>query len=402
MSTNFPGALDSLTNPVPSDGLTGHASQHANANDAIEALQAKVGINSSGDTNSLDYKINHLTKAQVGLGNVDNTSDINKPVSTAQAAADSAVQTAAASDATTKANAAQAAAIAASIPLSQKGTANGVAPLDGTGKVSSTYLPSYVDDVVESATYAALPATGETGKIYVVIADETHSGATTQYRWTGSAYAIITSSPGSTDAVPEGATNLYFTVQRVRDTVLTGLSTATNAVIAATDSVLAAFGKLQAQITGMQYKVVPAGAVFHFAMGAAPTGWLTCDGSEVSRTTYATLFAAIGTLYGAGNGSTTFNLPDLRGEFIRGADGGRGVDVGRVLGSWQGDDFRSHAHEISGASLIVNKYPAITQWSAQVATGYLEMNGGVVGSSGGAETRPRNIALLPCISTGGV
>lgn len=251
MSTNFPGALDSLTNPVPSDGLTGHASQHANANDAIEALQAKVGINSSGDTNSLDYKINHLTKAQVGLGNVDNTSDINKPVSTAQAAADSAVQTAAASDATTKANAAQAAAIAASIPLSQKGTANGVAPLDGTGKVSSTYLPSYVDDVVESATYAALPATGETGKIYVVIADETHSGATTQYRWTGSAYAIITSSPGSTDAVPEGSTNLYFTYQRVRDTVLTGLSTATNALISATDSVLVALGKLQAQISGI-------------------------------------------------------------------------------------------------------------------------------------------------------
>lgn len=251
MSTNFPVALDALTNPAGGDALTGHASQHANANDAIEALQAKVGINSSADTNSLDYKINHLTKGQVGLGNVDNTSDINKPVSTAQAAADSAVQTAAASDATTKANAAQAAAIAASIPLSQKGAANGVAPLDGTGKVSSTYLPSYVDDVVESATYAALPATGETGKIYVVIADETHSGATTQYRWTGSAYAIITSSPGSTDAVPEGSTNLYFTAQRVRDAVLTGLSTATNAVIAATDSVLTALGKLQAQITAL-------------------------------------------------------------------------------------------------------------------------------------------------------
>lgn len=123
------------------------------------------------------------------------------------------------------------------------GAAGGVAPLDGTGKVASVYLPSFVDDVVEAANFAALPGTGEAGKIYVTL----DNGKA--WRWGGSAYAEISASPGSTDAVPEGASNLYHTAARVRAAVLTGLSTATNAVIDAADTVLTALGKLQAQIT---------------------------------------------------------------------------------------------------------------------------------------------------------
>lgn len=88
-------------------------------------------------------------------------------------------------------------------------------------------------------------------------------------------------------------------------------------------------------------KAVPAGVVLHTAASVAPDGWLLCNGAAVSRTAYADLFAAIGTAYGAGNGTTTFNVPDLRGEFIRGADGGRGVDSGRALGSAQGDAIRN-------------------------------------------------------------
>lgn len=202
MTISFPTSLDALTNPAGSDSLTGHALQHANVNDAIEALEAKVGVNSSADTSSLDYKVAHA------------------------------------------------------IQSSEKGAVSGVAPLGLDSKVPSAYLPSYVDDVVEVANYAALPVTGEAGKIYVVIADETHSGSTTQYRWSGSAYSIITSSPGSTDAVPEGTTNLYFTAQRVRDAVLTGLSLASSAVVSATDSVLSAIGKLQAQVSGKQDTLV--------------------------------------------------------------------------------------------------------------------------------------------------
>lgn len=89
---------------------------------------------------------------------------------------------------------------------------------------------------------------------------------------------------------------------------------------------------------------VPPGAVSAFARSSAPSGWLKCNGAAVSRTTYAGLFSAIGTTFGAGNGSTTFNVPELRGEFIRGWADGRSVDTGRTLGSAQGDAFDSHTH----------------------------------------------------------
>ena len=68
------------------------------------------------------------------------------------------------------------------------------------------------------------------------------------------------------------------------------------------------------------------GMVAAFAANSAPTGWLAADGSAVSRTTYARLFSRIGTIYGSGNGTTTFNLPDGRGVFLRGFDAGRGLD----------------------------------------------------------------------------
>jgi hypothetical protein len=91
-----------------------------------------------------------------------------------------------------------------------KGVANGYASLDSAGKVPSTQLPSYVDDVLEFANLAAFPATGEAAKIYVTI------DTNRTYRWTGSVYVEISASPGSTDAVAEGATNLYFTNARAR------------------------------------------------------------------------------------------------------------------------------------------------------------------------------------------
>lgn len=77
---------------------------------------------------------------------------------------------------------------------------------------------------------------------------------------------------------------------------------------------------------------MPPGAVQWFAMTNTPVGWLECNGAAISRTNYAALFAAIGTTFGAGNGSNTFNLPELRGEFFRGWDHGRGVDTNRVFG----------------------------------------------------------------------
>jgi len=92
---------------------------------------------------------------------------------------------------------------------------------------------------------------------------------------------------------------------------------------------------------------VPTSAVFCVAVATVPTGYLECNGAAVSRTTYAALFAIVGTAYGAGNGSSTFNLPDLRGEFIRGFDNGKGTDSGRSIASSQAGANASHNHSIS-------------------------------------------------------
>ena len=135
---------------------------------------------------------------------------------------------------------------------------------------------------------------------------------------------------------------------------------------------------------------LPAGAVQSFAMSAAPSGWLDCDGSAVSRTTYSNLFSAIGTTFGTGDGSTTFNVPDLRGEFIRGWDDGRGVDSGRTFGTAQSDELRSHTHSMTFSRTGWDAYTGLN-----VGSGYTQQTG----ATGGNETRPRNIALLYCIKT---
>ena len=135
---------------------------------------------------------------------------------------------------------------------------------------------------------------------------------------------------------------------------------------------------------------VPAGAIFTFPFTLVPAGFLRCYGEHVSRTTYPDLFAAIGSTYGAGNGFSTFGLPDLRGEFIRGFDGDRGVDPFRRIGSFQGDEFRSHTHDTNISSTGGGAFAEAT------GDGF---NNIVTGATGGTETRPRNIALLFCIKT---
>ena len=135
-------------------------------------------------------------------------------------------------------------------------------------------------------------------------------------------------------------------------------------------------------------QATPVSAVMHFARLNAPDGWLICDGTAILRTTYADLFNAIGTTFGAGNGSTTFNLPDLRGEFIRGFDGGKGVDTGRVFGTKQEGTVMSK----SGTG---SRYVSGGDTFPDSAT----TSGGSSSSSTSPAfmTRPRNIALLPCI-----
>lgn len=165
----------------------------------------------------------------------------------------------------------------------------------------------------------------------------------------------------------------------------------------------------------------------------APEGYLYCRGQAVSRSTYSDLFDAIGTTYGAGNGSTTFNVPDLRGEFLRGFDAGRDVDSGRVFGSFQDHQIEKHIHYtgvqtnrdgginnsytragyINGNPLSANQRAGSTSsisdpgngvTSEPVTTGQAvqaanPVSGPNSAANTGEETRPRNIAINYIIKT---
>lgn len=133
------------------------------------------------------------------------------------------------------------------------------------------------------------------------------------------------------------------------------------------------------------------GDVKYKAENAVPSGWLECNGAAVSRTAYAALFLAIGTAYGAGDGVNTFNVPDLRGEFIRGFDNGRGVDGGRVFGAAQADEIKSHSHTVPTGGAVGGSLTRAMRSN--------DSSPGTQGSNtaGGTETRPRNVAMLPCI-----
>lgn len=101
--------------------------------------------------------------------------------------------------------------------------------------------------------------------------------------------------------------------------------------------------------------IVPSGTVMHFAGPTAPAGWTECDGSAVSRTTFATLFAAIGTTWGSGDGSTTFNVPDLRRRTMVGRGGSASGTLSNTLGSTGGEEnhvltvgeLASHTHTVT-------------------------------------------------------
>lgn len=94
---------------------------------------------------------------------------------------------------------------------------------------------------------------------------------------------------------------------------------------------------------------IPVGTVFAYAGSAVPTGWLDCDGAAVSRTTYAELFTALGTAYGVGDGSTTFNLPDFRSRAVLGV----GAPGGSLTTRARGDTGGAETH-----TLVVSETPS--------------------------------------------
>lgn len=143
------------------------------------------------------------------------------------------------------------------------------------------------------------------------------------------------------------------------------------------------------QLTGIAN--TPVGMVDWFATETAPTGYLKCNGAQISRTVYEALWNTVGDRYGAGNGTTTFTLPDLRGVFIRGWDDSRGFDPARAFGSYQADELKAHSHNIRASGGSSGPQNAISiDANNGVRSGYIY-------DTGGPETRPKNVALLPCI-----
>jgi microcystin-dependent protein len=162
--------------------------------------------------------------------------------------------------------------------------------------------------------------------------------------------------------------------------------------------------------------LVPTGAVFHFAASTAPTGYLKANGDTIPNGTgtvqgitanFSALYAIIGSTYGAAG-----QLPDLRGEFLRGWDDSRGVDSGRTFGSTQAQQTAKHKHAGFGEN-IPGFWPfGQTNSNGKPGSGgrgdqdnfYFYTNDGsdvdnAMNAAGviGNETRPRNRALLACI-----
>lgn len=166
----------------------------------------------------------------------------------------------------------------------------------------------------------------------------------------------------------------------------------------------------------------PVGGQLAFPGTSAPTNFLKENGAAVSRTTYSALFAVIGTTFGAGDGSTTFNLPESRGEFVRGLDDGRGVDSGRALGTAQSEMIGPHSHTatIDSGGAHTHTYgpktsvygangqsysdfrPAAGDSNRSTVTLTTTSNGShthtiTINNNSGTENRPRNVARLMCI-----
>jgi len=161
---------------------------------------------------------------------------------------------------------------------------------------------------------------------------------------------------------------------------------------AVTTNALADGAVNQAKASNM---LLPSGAIMAFAMNGAPTGWLAANGSAVSRTTYSDLWTALGTTsspYGQGDGSTTFNLPDLRGYFVRGSGTNSDGTASGTFAAKQADELKSHTH-------TMYIHPATANGTSTNAARFNDIGfgSGITQATGGTETRPKNIAMLYCI-----
>ena len=250
--------------------------------------------------------------------------------------------------------------------------------------LQSLYLVQEAKNLAEAADASAVAQQAQDAEDTANTAITTANAASTTAN--GIASTANTALTNSTNAV-----NTANTANSTANTANSTATTANNTANSALSTANSAVSTANSALTFAQ-AINPVGAVIWVAMNTAPTGFIKANGAAVSRTTYSALFTAIGTTFGSGDGSTTFNVPDLRGEFIRGWDDSRGVDSGRSFGSFQADEFKSHTHQ------ELYNTPSSGQDQAGSGSGDNDYTSSrQTGATGGAETRPRNVALLACI-----
>jgi microcystin-dependent protein len=374
--------------------------------------------------------------------------------------------------------------------------------LDFRSTTLTTGAPVNVSAATQLTTTISSGSTG--GTVNAVQSDivvlAINNAGTMELAWTNAASGLVLDETGLITTVAEGgagaadsATTIYSTTAR------TGVAYRVVGLFRSTQTTAGNWAQTPTLVQGMGGQVnntgitdvIPAGAVMSFAKNKAPAGWLKANGANVSRTSYAALFAALvesdtatmtiaspsvvtwtahgrsandpvkfsttgalptgfvaGTTYyvvgasittntftlsataggtainttgtqsgvhtaiyapyGTGDGSTTFGLPDLRGEFVRGLDDGRGVDVSRSIGSAQAADVMPHNHKQGlvasglgsltvGSSYLISSGSSMTTTQVDIYTGGGYGSGAQITGTTGAETRPRSVAQLMCI-----
>ncbi|MDZ4726212.1 MAG: phage tail protein [Leptospira sp.] len=205
----------------------------------------------------------------------------------------------------------------------------------------------------QNSGYAGLDSSGN----FVQNSDKLPEGSTNLFFTTARAIASVLTGYSATSGTISASDSILQAIQKIGyfianigssilNQALTGLSLATGGTISSSDSIVVAFGKLQKQITDLVSGSVPVGTSIEFSGSTIPSGFLEEDGSAISRSTYSDLFAAIGTTYGVGDGSTTFNIPDHRGNSSRGVGTSSGYvqNVTITLGQRIDDALQGHFH----------------------------------------------------------
>jgi microcystin-dependent protein len=255
-------------------------------------------------------------------------------------------------------------------------------------------VPTHQVSFPSNASYHAIAPTSDTA--YEALLDLDAGVSNVQDQVTANAANIASNAANIASNAANIATN-------AADIAANAANIATNAADIAAN--LVDIVDLDARVTDLEDDisyVVPVGSIVPFAAATPPSGWLECDGSAVSRTTYSNLYSVISTGYGYGDNATTFNLPDLRGMFLRGWDHGAGNDpdaasriaqatggaTGNTVGSEQEDEFESHTHEVTaddspaGYSLNSGDHSPADDDTVQT------------GAAGGNETRPKNVYVM--------